>query len=178
MKNEKPKKTPQMRLGLDKTPSKGRAKKATRLWLRLLTASRTIEDEIGRRFRLEYGISLARFDLMAVLHRHDDGLTMSEVGRHLRVSGGNVTGLVDRLEKEGLVERQQHPSDRRSILVSLTKRGHDIFIAMAQHHKIWVAEILAWLGDHEIDDLYDLLTTVRDSARDAADQSSEMKEAG
>lgn len=171
-------KTTQMRLGLDKAPSRDRAQKATRLWLRMLTASRTIEEEIGRRLREEYGISLARFDLMSVLHRHDEGLTMSEVGRHLRVSGGNVTGLVDRLEKEGLVARQQHPSDRRSIVVCLTPRGHEIFIDMARHHKEWVAEIFAWLGDHEIDELYDLLTTVRDSALDAAQQHSDMKEAG
>lgn len=171
-------KSPQMRLGLDKAPSRSRAQKATRLWLRMLTASRTIEEEIGRRLREEYGISLARFDLMAVLHRHEEGLTMSEVGRHLRVSGGNVTGLVDRLEKEGLVARQQHPSDRRSIVVCLTKRGHGIFIDMAKHHKEWVAEIFAWLGDHEIDELYDLLTTARDSALDAAEQHSEIKEAG
>lgn len=171
-------KSTQMRLGLDRAPSRSREQKATRLWLRMLTASRTIEDEIGRRLREEYGISLARFDLMSVLHRHDTGLTMSEVGRHLRVSGGNVTGLVDRLEKEGLVARQQHPSDRRSIMVCLTPQGHEIFIDMAKHHKEWVAEIFAWLGDQEIDELYDLLTTVRDSALDAAQQHNDMKEAG
>lgn len=172
------KKTEQMRLGLDRAPSKSRGKKATRLWLRMLTASRSIEEEIGRRLREQYGISLARFDLMAVLHRHRDGLTMSEVGRFLRVSGGNVTGLVDRLEREGLVARKQHPTDRRSIMVGLSERGHAAFEDMAQHHKLWVAEIFSWLGDQDMEDLYDLLTTARDSASDAAATAQSMKEAG
>ena len=170
--------TDQMRLGLDKVPSKSRGRKATRLWLRLLATSRTIEDEIGRRLREEYGISLARFDLMAVLHRHRDGLTMSEVGRYLRVSGGNVTGLVDRLEREGLVARKQHPTDRRSIMVALSARGHEAFESMARAHKEWVGEIFAWLSETQMDALYDLLTTARDSAGDAAAQAQSVKEAG
>ncbi len=172
------KKTGQLRLGLDSAPSKARGQKATRLWLRMLTASRTIEEEIGRRLREEYGISLARFDLMAVLHRHQDGLTMSEVGRYLRVSGGNVTGLVDRLEREGLVARKQHPTDRRSIMVGLSERGRTTFEDMARHHKGWVAEIFAWLEEKDMAELYDLLTAVRDSAADAANQAQSIKEAG
>ena len=94
-----------------------------RLWLRLLACSTHIETEIRKRLRAQFGMTLARFDYLAQLHRHPDGLRMSALSRFLMVTGGNVTGLTDELEKDGLVQRDAEPGDRRSYRVALTAAG-------------------------------------------------------
>ena len=67
-----------------------------RLWLRLLACRSEIEKEIRARLRAHCGMTLARFDYLAQLHRHPGGLRMSALSRYLMVTGGNVTGLFDR----------------------------------------------------------------------------------
>ena len=74
-----------------------------KLWLRLLACTTQIETEIRKRLRSRFGISLARFDYMAQLFRHREGLKMKELSRCLMVTGGNVTGLTDELERDALV---------------------------------------------------------------------------
>jgi len=70
---------------------------ALKLWLRLLACTTQIEDEIRRRLRLRFGISLPRFDYLAQLYRAPQGLKMKDLSRQLMVTGGNVTGLTDEL---------------------------------------------------------------------------------
>ena len=87
----------------------------SKLWLRLFACATLIETEISRRLRTTFDISLAKFDFMAQLYRSPDGgMTMSQLGQCLMVTGGNITGLTDRLEKEGLAERRPHP-DRPAV---------------------------------------------------------------
>ncbi len=74
-----------------------------RLWLRMLTTTNLVQAELRKRLRNEFDTTLPRFDLMAQLERHPEGLKMNELSRRLMVTGGNVTGLTDQLEKEGLV---------------------------------------------------------------------------
>src|ERR1044071_6048515 len=104
-----------------------RAKKgdhqALRLWLRLLSCTVRIENKIRLRLRREFGTTLPRFDLMAQLERSAGGLRMNELSKRLMVSGGNVTGITDQLEREGLVARTPCPGDRRAFTVKLTVAG-------------------------------------------------------
>src|SRR5918911_4500173 len=79
--------------------------RALRIWLRLLTCTQMIERVVRSRLRERFGTTLPRFDLMAQLARHPEGLKMNELSRRLMVTGGNVTAIVDQLEKEGLVDR-------------------------------------------------------------------------
>ncbi len=78
--------------------------RALRTWLRLLTCTQMIERVVRSRLRERFATTLPRFDLMAQLERHPEGLKMNELSRRLMVTGGNVTTIVDQLEKEGLVE--------------------------------------------------------------------------
>ena len=78
------------------------SKERLRLWLKLLKASRLIEDEIRRRLRKEHDWTLPRFDVMSALSRSPDGLKMSEISAMLKVSKGNITGIVDKLTDDGL----------------------------------------------------------------------------
>ena len=114
-----------------------------RLWLRLLKTTRRIEAQLREALRAEFATTLPRFDVMAALSRHPDGLTMSELSGVLRVSNGNVTGIVDRLADEGLLLRVPVPGDRRATQVRLTHKGHEEFAAQAAAHAGWIDALLA-----------------------------------
>jgi DNA-binding MarR family transcriptional regulator len=135
--------------------------RALRLWLRLLTCSQLIERHVRSRLRSRFGITLPRFDLMSQLERHAEGLKMNELSRRMMVTGGNVTGIVDQLVKEGLVERVVEPADRRAFRVRLTRAGDKAFAEMARAHEEWVVELLARLGRRDSDALMQLLARLK-----------------
>ena len=149
-------------------------KDSLRLWLRLLTCSTMIEREVRTRLRNEFAATLPRFDMMAALDRVPDGLSMGELSRRLMVSNGNVTGVADRLAREGLVKRWSPPADRRSSRLALTARGRKEFSGMAKAHQGWIEEMMAGLNTAERDALIALLARVKlsigskDEGRDAA----------
>ncbi len=130
---------------------------ALRLWLRLLACTNLIEAPLRQRLREQWGGSLPRFDLMAQLDRHPQGLKMRELSRRLMVTGGNVTGLTNRLVAEGLVERRADPDDRRSSTVALTPEGKRQFRAMARAHEGWIVELFGALTPAQQAELYALL---------------------
>ena len=119
------------------------SKERLRLWLRLLKVVRGIESELRDRLRQDFGTTLPRFDMLAALSRHPEGLKMSRLSGVLRVSGGNVTGLADRLADEGLVERVPVPGDRRAMTLRLTAAGKAEFTQQASAHEAWIDQMLA-----------------------------------
>jgi DNA-binding MarR family transcriptional regulator len=127
----------------------------------LLSCTTQIEAEIRRRLRERFGITLARFDYLAQLHRHRDGLKMRDLSRYLMVTGGNVTGLTDDLDRDGLVVREGSPTDRRSWIVRLTPKGRRGFESMAREHEQWILELLGGLDDTVVRQLYDQLGRLR-----------------
>ena len=120
------------------------------------------------RLRSQFDTTLPRFDLMAQLERHREGLKMNELSRLLMVTGGNVTAIVDQLEKEGLVERLDEPADRRAFRIRLTKSGERTFIEMARAHEEWVVELLAGLSRRDQEELLRLLARVKENAVEAS----------
>jgi len=140
-----------------RTRSEPASKQKLRLWIRLLRASRAIEGELRERLRIEFGVTLPRFDVMAALERKGAGMTMTELSRFLMVSNGNVTGIIDRLVAEGMVVRCAHEGDRRATFVRLTPKGAAQFAAMARAHEGWVCEILAGFSCAETESLIALL---------------------
>ena len=131
------------------------------LWLRLLSCTTRVEDKIRQKLRESFDITLPRFDLMAQLERHPDGLSMGELSRRMMVTGGNITTIVDQLEKEKLVARQVGLSDRRSFTVKLTRAGREAFSEMAVAHEEWVADIFAGLSNNQQSQLYTLLGAMK-----------------
>jgi DNA-binding MarR family transcriptional regulator len=142
--------------------------RALRIWLRLLTCTQLIERQVRSRLRGHFDTTLPRFDLMAQLERHREGLKMNELSRLLMVTGGNVTAIVDQLEKEGLVERLDEPADRRAFRIRLTKSGERTFTEMARAHEEWVVELLAGLSRRDQDELLRLLARVKENAVEAS----------
>ena len=142
--------------------------RALRIWLRLLTCTQLIERSVRSRLRERFATTLPRFDLMAQLERHAEGLKMSELSRLLMVTGGNVTAIVDQLEKEGLVERLEEPADRRAFRISLTRAGEKSFAEMARAHEAWVVELLAGMSRRDQDELLKLLAKLKQHAVEVA----------
>ena len=135
---------------------------ALRLWLRLLTCTQLLEKQVRNKLREQFDTTLPRFDLMAQLQRHPDGLKMNELSRRMMVTGGNVTGITDQLVAEDLVERMEVDGDRRAYRVRLTAQGCKIFDNMAQQHEGWIVSAFEVLTAKEIDTLHKLLGKVKE----------------
>jgi len=129
---------------------------SVRLWLRLLSCTMAIEKEVQRRFAAR-DATLARFDVLAALDRHPQGLSMGALSRALLVSNGNATQLVQKLVKDGLVRMRTAPDDRRSSIVRLTARGRTEFEGLAAAHHDWIDTLLADLDGGARETLYHAL---------------------
>ncbi|KMK67924.1 MarR family winged helix-turn-helix transcriptional regulator [Puniceibacterium sp. IMCC21224] len=143
------------------------SKARLRLWLRLLKSSRGVEAELRDRLRRDFGATLPRFDVMAALDRFEAGLKMSALSGVLRVSNGNVTGIVDRLAEDGLVVRVPVPGDRRATTVRLTRKGREEFARQAAAHETWIDELLHDFSADEAETLaarFDALAHREDNA--------------
>ncbi len=143
-----------------------------RLLLRLLTGTTLIENEVRRRLRDNFDITLPRFDLLAQLDRTPNGMTLGELSQRMMVSNGNITGLVDRLVAQRLIARRPSPKDRRVQIVSLTAEGRRFFRSMARENGDWVGEIFKHLSESDIATLMALLAKTKASARKAVQNGS------
>ena len=144
--------------------TRGGDKPELRLWLRLLACANLLEGEIRRRLRQEFATTLPRFDLLAQLDRASGGLTLTELSNRMMVSNGNLTGLVDRLVGDNLVERLPDPDDGRSTRVALTALGKKHFDAMTPAHENWINGMLEGLNKDDIGRLHHLLGKLKISA--------------
>jgi DNA-binding MarR family transcriptional regulator len=127
---------------------------------------------VRRRLRDEFDVTLPRFDLMAQLDKAPNGMTLGELSQRMMVSNGNVTGLVERLVEQSLLDRRAAPNDRRAQIVSLTAEGRRAFRTMARAHENWIAEIFGELEPNEIETLMGLLARTKASARKALEGQS------
>lgn len=122
-----------------------------------------IEQHLRSRFRKEFAVTLPQFDVLSELERVGHKMTMSELSRELMVSNGNVTGVIDRLEKSGFVTRTRAEHDRRVQYIDLTDRGRKEWEGMAASHECWLDDLLAGLTIDDMADLQALLIKTRDS---------------
>jgi DNA-binding MarR family transcriptional regulator len=142
-------------------------REALRVWLRLLSCTNRIEARIRSRLRDRFDTTLPRFDVLAQLDAAERegqvGLTMTALSRRLMVTNGNVTALVERLAREGLVHRQARSGDRRVQLVRLTPAGRLALEAMTPEHREWLARMFAGLTRAECDRLHELVGKLKTS---------------
>jgi len=143
-----------------------------RVWLRLITCHNLMDGAVRQKLHHDHDTTLPRFDVLAQLHREGAPLTMGELSRRLMVTNGNVTGLIDRLAREGLVERRPAPDDRRRQLVAMTDRGRAFFETMADDHKGWIADMTDDLNAGEMRELFRLLGRLKHSILTAHDEDN------
>lgn len=114
----------------------------------------------------ELNLTGAQLNALLVLRAAGGGgLPLGEIGRHLVVTKANVTGLVDRLERDGLVRRESH-SDRRVTLARLTEKGERLLAEALPRHRQMLADLMDCLTFDEKELLIGLLTKLRRGLRD------------
>jgi len=114
--------------------------------------------------------TLSRFDLLANLDR-EDGQTLASLSRRMLVTAGNLTGLVDRAERDRLVVRRADPRDRRLSRVYLTRKGRGLVTDLMPRHAAHVEAIFAGLDPRERRELRRLLGKLRDTMGGAASEN-------
>lgn len=137
---------------------------AVRVWVRLLAVHKrglaAIRDD------LEKQMTLPRFDLLANLVRAD-GQTLASLSRSMLVTAGNLTGLVDRAARDGLVERRSDPNDRRAWRVHMTPKGVRAFNEAERRHAQKVSKLFSGLTPAELETIILLLDKVKATLREA-----------
>ncbi len=133
------------------------SKRRLKMWIRLLGVTRAAEGQLREFLRVNHNTTLPRFDVLAALYRRREGVTMSELSRMLLVSNGNATTVVDRLEKDRLVQRSASETDRRTVFVALTARGLQQFETLADEHEREVNALFDSLSETELETLTGVL---------------------
>jgi len=141
--------------------SPGGDARATEAVMNLVRTADLFLDRLGRALR-PFGVTQAGGLVLGIL-RDQGTMPPSLLGEKLIVSRATVTGLVDSLELKGLVQRNPHPDDRRSLLVAITPEGLEVVkqLRPAIHdlEKAW----LSGLSDGELTDLIGMLHRVQAS---------------
>lgn len=119
--------------------------------------SRALE-RIHACWRRELGVSA--YELLALLHLQDGELTIGELGTRLALSSGAMTGLVDRLEDTGFVERTRSRRDRRRVHVTITASTRDRLASLRVELTAQVAESVDASAAAALGALADRCTTV------------------
>jgi MarR family 2-MHQ and catechol resistance regulon transcriptional repressor len=126
-----------------------------RTWVVLARAYHTIVREVTRDAG-RHGLTLGQFAVLEALY-HKGPLPLGRIGALLLVTAGNVTYVVDQLERRGLVARERRPEDRRVIYASLTPEGQELMRGIFPRHAAFVRELFGHLDDGELHELRGLL---------------------
>ncbi|WP_199194754.1 MarR family winged helix-turn-helix transcriptional regulator [Phyllobacterium phragmitis] len=151
-----------------------RQKAETRFWLQVLNVNKLIYGDLNSALNDRFGLSVAKFDVLAQLFRYPDGVSMGELSKNLKVSNGNVSGLVTRLRKDGLVDRQVTETDRRSFRASLTEKGRKVFDEANKLHRQVVSTKLQSVPMSDIDAVTSGLKAMSMKTKDAFEEEEEI----
>lgn len=121
------------------------------LWLRLARCYNLAMRELRSGLREE--CTMPQFDVLAQLERSPEGLTFSALSEKLLVTAGNLTGIVDRLEKQGLARRETNPADRRQTFIKLTDKGREYCDKIIPQHTHDIAKLFGGLTDNTVQNL-------------------------
>jgi DNA-binding MarR family transcriptional regulator len=149
----------------------GRTRDAMRAHLRIATCYNLLMREARQTIAQRWRLTLPQFDVLAELARADvGGFTFVELSRLLLVTSGNLTGIVDRLEEQRLVERRPDAKDRRVIRVALTDKGRRVTDEVLPAHAADIDDIMSFMPRAALTQLNDLLGRLRDGLRMRADR--------
>lgn len=104
-----------------------------------------------------WNLSQQQWTLLSVLNRHPQGMTMTELGKNLLVTKANMTGMIDRLERDGFVSRHPDQFDRRVTKVLLTEKGGEFIQAIDGPRNAFTEEMLSDFAAEERKQLFEYL---------------------
>ena len=97
----------------------------------------------------QLGLTMPQFDVIATLG-NTQGMMMSQLAEKTLVTKGTLTGIIDRLEKKGLVRREVPPDNRRCFIVMLTPEGQELFEEIFPTHIAHLKECLSSFSPEEM----------------------------
>src|ERR1700757_4874946 len=146
-------------------PDRQNPDRSVRVWFRLIRLEARMQAAVGERLR-EIGVSIPQCDVLTTL-TEQEGVSQQELAKRLYVTKGNISGLIDRLQSAGLVERRPAASDRRRHSIHLTAAGRATAMkALAVQHR-WVASTLGRMNEGDLKALETQLIALRDIVREA-----------
>jgi MarR family 2-MHQ and catechol resistance regulon transcriptional repressor len=134
-------------------------------YIKLMRASDSITARLNKHLS-EHDLTLSQFGVMEALH-HLGPLNQRSLGEKLLKSGGNITMVIDNLEKGGWVTRKRNPDDRRSVLIHLTEEGKEFIESFFPKHLNKIKEEFAPLSDEEKQTLGTLCKKIGKKPEDA-----------
>jgi DNA-binding MarR family transcriptional regulator len=138
---------------------------ATEAVVNLVRAEGLISAEVTKWLR-RAGLSVATFNVLMILQGAKEPLCPYQIGERLLVTRGTVTGLLDSLEKAGLIRRIPHPDDRRMLLIEPTQKALNLLEEILPEHFANEAALLAGLTDREKATFVKLLGKVQASVHE------------
>ncbi len=118
-----------------------------------------------------YGLSGGKFTILMQLYMAKQDIPPSEFAERANVTRATITGLLDGLEREGLVQRKPHPSDRRMLIIHLTNEGRELMQNILPEHFCRTKRLMETLTAAEKKNLVRLLQKLRAGAWALADRS-------
>jgi MarR family transcriptional regulator, organic hydroperoxide resistance regulator len=134
-----------------------------RIWFRTLRLMARAQLKIGLRLKI-IGLSIPQFDVLSTL-TEQEGLSQRALADRLYVTKGNVSGLIDRLESAGLVERRSITGDKRSHGLYLTASGFEAAQKGINIQKAFIVETLGQISEVDLKEMDRLSTLWRDKLR-------------
>ena len=134
------------------------------LWVRLAMTFNVLYQEIKHELGKEH-LTVPQLDIITCLTRTKE-LPLSELADRLLVTGGNVTGIIDRLERDGYVYRVRDKNDRRVVRALLTEKGFNLYKSFLPRYKEVMQRINAGLTAPERKQLQRLLKKLSHSVQD------------
>lgn len=128
-----------------------REEKTLNAFIKLMRATDSINNRLNRQLS-DVGLTISQFGVLEAL-LHLGPLNQKALGEKLLKSGGNITLVIDNLEKSGWVERHQDPDDRRSMLIHLTEEGEKFISDYFPKHLDRIVSEFKVLSDKELEQL-------------------------
>ena len=121
---------------------------------------------VAGRFFSKYIVTDVQFNILLILKEEKDGLSQQALSERLTVTKSNIVGLLDRLEKSGLVKRQSHPEDRRTNRVVLTAEGQAILKKVEGDYAAEVDKMMDALSQAEKKSVINATQKIREYLKD------------
>jgi MarR family transcriptional regulator, organic hydroperoxide resistance regulator len=144
-------------------PDRQNPEPSVRVWFRLIRLEARMQAAVGERLRA-IGVSIPQCDVLTTLTERE-GVSQQELAKRLYVTKGNISGLIDRLEQAGFVERRSTASDRRQHAIYLTKAGRQIAEKAIAVQLRWIASTLGRMDEGDLEQLETQLIALRDLVR-------------
>lgn len=139
-------------------------RRALDAFIKISRARKMLSQRTGR-LLAEYGLTESQLGTLEVLY-HLGPMCQSDIGNKLLVSDGNITMVVNNLEKRGLISRQRDGKDRRQLMVSLTEKGQQLISELFPRHAKNIADLMGILSPLEQEQLGHLCKMLGQQTRD------------